>query len=180
MKNIILILLLFIAFQSCATRKPSDWKMSIDGKPTGLNNFINLNGFYITEGKCGNNSRDAFLFYNNGIFLNIIISEKENFIDISKEYFLGMDSLSYVSWGAYKIVDSTIIAQQITNPGKFLQSFALNLKFHLIPNEKIIFETYYNKAENTCKTSLDFYPLDTIISYEKCPYINKNWFIKNK
>lgn len=79
-----------------------------DGKNTGLDSLLNLNGFYYLGEDFNYSTNGEFIFYKNG-FIQFVTGKywlEENFDD----------STEYGSYGAYTLSNDTIKAQIISSP----------------------------------------------------------------
>jgi len=110
MKKILILLMLFsfALFNSCATVKSEVngfFTNLFDGKKTGLDTLIYLNGYYhIDSGRIIFN--DYFIFFNDGSIANPV--------DMRKSKFNNKDTVKYIlGWGHYYLINDTIKCQVI-------------------------------------------------------------------
>ncbi|MBK5722865.1 hypothetical protein JGH11_18500 [Dysgonomonas sp. Marseille-P4677] len=176
MKNIIFLLILGLI--SCAS-KPKGFSYRFNGKETGLENLIDINGYYIINEK---NSMycSVFMFYENGLFRFANTSESgvekvlTSFSSEEKEFY------SFIPWGTYYFDNDTIYTQYIQERGLLYGSYILNRNYKILPNKKIIC-IYYSNNENITEINVDsdtakFHPLKSKRDWRECPWLKKKWF----
>ena len=161
-KYLLIFLLLF--FIACAIKKPKDFTNLYDGKYTGLDTLINIDGVYYNK-----YNKLAVLFYRDGI------SIYSSYIDIVSDYTKGSGwdiykGESKIIYGRYIVSGDTIIAQQIRTT--FTDGTQCSTYKYLIKSKTEIIET---KSKSVFK----FYPLENRMDSTTW-LLNKKWFYKKE
>lgn len=210
--NYILRYLLFIILlSSCAQKGLPDYVSDkftycFDGKDTGIESLININGYYVIAqpfSNFGYNSSDTsyfnLMFYSNGVcIINFFPSDGRQIVDNKyiPQYFkkiidnpeFALGFYKYERWGRYIVEGDTIKAQCIYRPrkGETTKIWGVNEIWYKIINDTTIIEIPSIQLENTKTKHLSDYkkrkylPAQFVPLSERptpdCWLIKEDWF----
>lgn len=176
MKKLYIIITIAGIFCSCTivTKfiKPKSFTHLYDGKYTGIDTMININGYYVndyTDCPIGV-SGYKIMFYENGIFCATSADDIQN-------YFLADGKYRPESWGSYFLVGDTIKGQTI-NKGPIddiarttTWEFKINSKNTITLLKRERDDHLQSPSRDLCLFA--FYPLESRID-------STNWLLKKK
>ncbi|MDH6355011.1 hypothetical protein M2132_001348 [Dysgonomonas sp. PH5-45] len=186
MKNISVCLLFIILFSACASG-PRNFTCLYDGKDTGLENRININGCYVSPMGCDSSFFSVYMFYPDGLFCIATTSYvSEDLIACFAEG--GTSSLCrYPIWGTYRLAGDTIKTQAIRTDGggfvvfrdyRILDGGIVNISDYVQPRYSNLgyMANYPSFTDNPCPKVARFYPLASRRDATDCPFFRKSWF----
>ena len=175
-------------FISCSSMEPRGFTYHFDGKYTGLDTLIDIEGYYYFKTECESKStvEQMIMFYPNGLLL-IAYAEIPEEISFCFEDNDKVDKCQFSSWGVYQIFGDTITIQKIVNYGPLYGTKLFCQEFKILDNKEIINVANYHKSEhnnrgcgdykeNTCPTIAKFRKLESKRDYQDCPWLEKKWF----
>lgn len=178
-----------ICLLSCASH-PKGFSYVFDGQQTGLDELINIDGYYVTEEKCDSPFFSISMFYPNGMLTLATVSDIDT--DLISCFESGGKSwyCDYPSWGTYRIVNDTIKTQVYQDLGIWGGRFIVFRDFVVkSPTEIILVKMHCvdknvgacNRApEYECPKASTFFPLETKRDWRESPLLKKKWFRSNQ
>ncbi|MFT4073170.1 MAG: hypothetical protein QM654_14750 [Dysgonamonadaceae bacterium] len=193
MKNILLFMLGTALLISCSTIKPRGFTYTFEDTSTGLDTLINIDGYYLSNQYCDSTYVDAFMFYDNGLF--ITTGTWSDSINRIVRSFKDIKSERNFIWGTYRIINDTIKTQDIYTNGWLYGPFLNESVFVILPNKRVVqlsfmktvgivgkygARDFIDCSDNPCVSPAKFYPLESKRDYHECPWLKKKWFYKKK
>lgn len=187
----ICIYLLSLSLIGCITIKPKDFTYLYQSKNTGLDRFIDINGYYISQRGGDSTLFSVFMFYPDGLFTLATTSDVQSMSDCFTEE-NNSNICEYPSWGTYRIYGDTIKTQTILIEG--MGTATIFRDYLILKDRSIVNISDYVIAENTNLGYMRKYPsykdnindkkaqfIKTTVKRNSsdCPYLNKAWFLQN-
>lgn len=186
MKRLPSILLLICIVHACAG--PKNFSYYYNGENTGLDQMIDIDGYYVSEHGCDSLFCSMYMFYPDGLFIIATTSKiHPELIDCYRGE--GLDkNCKYPLWGTYTIEGDLIKTQTIRTEGNGCVYFR---DYQMLPDKSIVNVSDYVEAEytnlaymtnypsfmeNLCEKRAQFYPLDKKRDSKECPFLKKKWF----
>ncbi len=171
MKDVLYILLIISVF-SCSSI-PKNFTFHNENKYTGLDQLIDINGYYVAQRACDSTFYSIFRFYPNGQFT--IATTSKIFPELIECMEKGGKSTicKYPLWGFYRIKGDTIQTQVIRTEGS---SYVIFRDYLILPNKNIVnisdyvepqysnlgyLKNYPSFKNNPCGKSAKFYSVST-------------------
>lgn len=186
MKNIyIIVLCLGALFFSGCQSLPKNFSYRYDGNNTGLENRIDINGYYVSQHGCDSAFFSMYMFYPDGLFTIATTSS------ISPELVGcfekgGTSSIcQYPLWGVYRIDGDTIKTQVIRSEGNGCVIFR---DYKILTDGNVVnisdyvearytnlgyMQNYPSFAQNACPVPAKFHPLQSKRDVSECPFLNR-------
>lgn len=183
---------LVLFFVSCASKRPHDFTIYYKTENnTGLDKLIDINGYYITRRECDSTFKEAFIFYDNGLFA---IVTGTDLTEASKCFYTNdkTTGCENILWGLYELKHDTIRTQTLRQEG--FEYYVIHRDYLIGEKQTIInlseyvncektkigyLKNYPSFIENECQTEGVFYPRkDEKRNTRLCPLIKNKWFVK--
>lgn len=191
MKHKLLVAFASILLFACAST-PKNFTYRYNPKNTGLENRINVNGYYISEHGCDSAFYSVFMFYPDGLFTIATTSKVDStLINCFAKGGKG-NVCEYPLWGVYRLTGDTIKTQSLRQDGGGCVIFR---DYQIMPDKSIVnlsdyvepqftmmgyMKNYPSFRENVCPKTARFLPLKSKRSVDDCPFIRKKWFLKKQ
>ena len=184
MKKILFFILIAIAFQACAPY-PKNFTYRYENKNTGLDQLIDLNGYYVSQFACDSTFFSMYMFYPDGLFLIATTSCVSDELISCFENGGTSNICRYPLWGLYRVEGNLIKTQIIRRQGNGCVIFR---DYRILPDGAIVNISDYVEAEytnlvymanypsffdNPCEKKASFYPLKTKKDTKKNPFVRK-------
>lgn len=183
---VILVVLSLIGCQSA----PNNYSYFYDKQNTGLDQLIDLDGYYVSQFGCDSTFFSVFMFYPDGLFTIATASEVspeliDCFVNGGKSKIC-----QYPLWGVYRLEGDTIKTQVIVTEGSGCTIFRdykilgqreiVNISDYVEPEKTNLgyFANYPSFMVNSCAVPAMFYPSVKKRNPGECPFIDKKWFNK--
>lgn len=170
MKKILFVLIVAVISHGCASY-PKNFTYKYQKENTGLEQLIDIDGYYVSQLGCDSTFFSMFMFYPDGLFLIATISEvTPELIDCFEN-----DSHSkickYPLWGIYRLEGNLIKTQVIRPEGsgcvifrdyRILEDKSLvNISDYVEPQHTNLayMANYPSFLNNECEKKILFYPL---------------------
>lgn len=187
MKNICFIIPIVLLLVGCRSY-PANFTPIYDGQHTGLDSFINIEGYYVSPQGCDSSFYSMYMFYPDGLFTIATVSAVHP--ELVKCFENGGQSAAcnYPIWGIYR-VDGDVIKTQVIRPEG--GGCVIFRDYKILPDGQIVnvsdylqpqytrlgyMANYPSFQDNPCKQPADFFPLKQRRNKEDCPYLKKKWF----
>lgn len=152
--------------------KPSDFKYAYDGKYTGIDSLLFVNGYFLSEAIHSKDPYDrsetysTIMFYRDGLVCSVPFNNIPRILGVLK----GEDEYEPKMWGNYKIIKDTVLVQLISNWDISFGSGAGFVNFIINSKDKI---ELWNTNDSTSRLVYKFHPLENRID-------STNWLLKKK
>lgn len=192
-KNIAVYLFLSLLFviSACSVKKPKDFSYRYNQTiNTGLDQKLNMDGYYALHRECDSAFSSVFMFYPDGLF---VIATGTDLAEVSNCLATNASSTicNYPSWGVYKLVDDTIKTQSVLVLGftgitifrDYLvqaDGTLVNLSDYVFPENSNVghMREYPSFTQNRCQKVAVFTPLKTKRDASQCPLMRSKWFLE--
>ena len=170
MKNGLLIFSCFLFLVSCAVQ-PKNFTCIYTGKNTGLEQRIDLNGYYVAARGCDSTFYTVFRFFPDGLFIIATTSQLSPALIRCFGNEAESKKCEYVLKGLYVVEGDRIRTQAVWPVGNGCTQFR---DYRILPDGKIVNTSDYVEAEysnlaymknypsfyeNPCEREAQFYPL---------------------
>lgn len=188
MKKFLVILLVFglIGCQSV----PKNYTYFYEKQNTGLDQLIDIDGYYVSQFGCDSTFFSVFMFYPDGLFTIATTSDLSSelidcFVNGGKSKIC-----KYPLWGVYQLEGNTIRTQVIVTEGNGCTIFRdykilgkrqiVNISDYVEPEKTNLgyFANYPSFSVNECAEPAMFYSSTQKRDSIECPFLNKKWFNK--
>lgn len=170
MRKSIIQILIFAVFFACGSL-PKNFTYYYTGEDTGLDQLINIDGYYISEYGCDSAFYSVYMFYPDGLFTIATTSEVSSELIDCFENGGKSELCQYPVWGIYRVEHDTIKTQVIREEGS---GFVIFRDYLITPEKDIInirdyveaecsnlayIKNYPSFKENPCSKAARFFPL---------------------
>lgn len=181
------VIFLFLVFIFGCQSAPKNFTYRYTEENTGIEDIININGYYVVEHGCDSSFYSMLMFYPDGLFMIATTS------DVSQDLiacFSG-DRVStfcdYPIWGIYKIEGNMIKTQIYRSEGNGFTIFCdyevlpdgslVNLRDYVEPRYSNLgyLKNYPSFTENPCPKPAKFYPLSTKRDKSSSSLLRRGW-----
>lgn len=169
---------------------PKNFTYYYDNKSTGLDQLIDINGYYISEYGCDSSFYSIYMFYANGLFSIATASVIDN--ELVDCFVNGGNSnlCKYPLWGTYQLEGTLIKTQAIRAEGNGCVIFR---DYQILPDKSIVnirdyvqpeytnlgyMENYPSFSNNPCEKKAIFFSTEVKRDSTECPFLHKKWFHK--
>lgn len=170
MRKLIPLIMFVFLFFACSSL-PKNFSYYYTGEKTGLEQIVDIGGYYVSEHGCDSLFYSVYMFYPDGLFCIATTSEvSSELIDCFASG--GKSKLcQYPVWGIYRIERGLIRTQAIREEGS---GFVIFRDYRITSNKELINVSDYVEAEftnlayiknypsfrkNPCEKPAKFYPL---------------------
>jgi hypothetical protein len=188
MRKMATVILGIFVLWSCGSR-PKNFTCYYNNKETGLDQLIDINGYYVSQYGCDSTFYSMYMFYSNGLFM--IATTGQLMPELINCFASGGKSkiCRYPLWGTYTIEGDLIKTQTIRQEGN---GFVIFRDYRILSDGSIVnvsdyvqpqyinlgyMSNYPSFADNPCEKRATFYPLQTKRDSTECMLLKKKWFL---
>ena len=187
MRKILIVIVGVIVLWSCGSR-PENFTYYYKNENSGLDQLIDIKGYYVSRRGCDSTFYSMYMFYSNGLFMiattGRLLPELVNCFETGGKSKID----NYPLWGTYRIEGNLIRTQTIRREGN---GFVIFRDFRILSGGGIVNVSDYIQPQlinlgymadypsfttNPCEEKAVFYPTETKRDSTECPLLKKNRF----